>query len=162
MVLDQTSVTLESTPTVETRDLFDVAVEQFTIAADLLGLDDAMRRILSHCQRELTVNFPVEMDDGSVEVFTGYRVQHKQRPRADEGRIRYHESVTISEVKALAMWMTWKCAVVGCRLAGQRWVCVKPELLSQAELQNLTRRYNDGDSAVHRSEPGHSGARREH
>ncbi len=85
MVLDQTSVTLESTPTVETRDLFDVAVEQFTIAADLLGLDDAMRRILSHCQRELTVNFPVEMDDGSVEVFTGYRVQHNSGPGPTKG-----------------------------------------------------------------------------
>jgi glutamate dehydrogenase (NAD(P)+) len=144
MVLDQTSVTttLESAPPAESRDLFDVAVEQFTIAADLLGLDDAMRRILSHCQRELTVNFPVEMDDGSVEVFTGYRVQHNSGPGPTKGGIRYHESVTISEVKALAMWMTWKCAVVGLPFGGAKGgVCVNPKLLSQAELQNLTRRY---------------------
>ena len=145
MVLDQTAATtstLDSTTAVESRDLFDVAVEQFTIAADLLGLDDAMRRILSHCQRELTVNFPVEMDDGSVEVFTGYRVQHNSGPGPTKGGIRYHESVTISEVKALAMWMTWKCAVVGLPFGGAKGgVCVNPKLLSQAELQNLTRRY---------------------
>lgn len=145
MVLDQAVVpssTPETTPVVESRDLFDVAVEQFTIAADLLGLDDAMRRILSHCQRELTVNFPVEMDDGSVEVFTGYRVQHNSGPGPTKGGIRYHESVTISEVKALAMWMTWKCAVVGLPFGGAKGgVRVNPKLLSQAELQNLTRRY---------------------
>ena len=64
----------------EEPDLFRVAVQQFQIAADVLGLDDDMRKILSHCQRELTVNFPVEMDDGSVEVFTGYRVQHNSGP----------------------------------------------------------------------------------
>jgi glutamate dehydrogenase (NAD(P)+) len=145
MVLDQTEVTtstLETAPEVERRDLFDVAVEQFTIAADLLGLDDAMRLILSHCQRELTVNFPVEMDDGSVEVYTGYRVQHNSGPGPTKGGIRYHESVTISEVKALAMWMTWKCAVVGLPFGGAKGgVCVNPKLLSQAELQNLTRRF---------------------
>jgi len=145
MVLEQTSVTtstLETTPIAESRDLFDVAVEQFTIAADLLGLDDAMRRILSHCQRELTVNFPVEMDDGSVEVYTGYRIQHNSGPGPTKGGIRFHESVTISEVKALAMWMTWKCAVVGLPFGGAKGgVRVNPKLLSQAELQNLTRRY---------------------
>src|SRR5262245_41079534 len=99
MVLEQTSVTTstqDASSVVASRDLFDVAVEQFTIAADLLGLDDAMRLILSHCQRELTVNFPVEMDDGSVEVFTGYRVQHNTGPGPTKGGIRYHESVTIS------------------------------------------------------------------
>src|SRR4029453_6992304 len=122
--------------------LFAVAVQQFHIAADLLGLDDAMRRILSHCQRELTVNFPVEMDDGSVEVFTGYRVQHTSGPGPTKGGIRYHESVTISEVKALAMWMTWKCAVVGLPFGGAKGgVRVNPKLLSHKELENLTRRY---------------------
>src|SRR4051794_22454257 len=104
MVLEQTSVIaspLDTEQRVEPRDLFDVAVEQFNIAAEILGLDDGMRRILSHCQRELTVNFPVEMDDGSVEVFTGYRVQHNSGPGPTKGGIRYHESVSISEVKAL-------------------------------------------------------------
>jgi glutamate dehydrogenase (NAD(P)+) len=145
MVLEQTVATTstqDAAPVAESRDLFDVAVEQFTIAADLLGLDDAMRKILSHCQRELTVNFPVEMDDGSVEVFTGYRVQHNSGPGPTKGGIRYHESVTISEVKALAMWMTWKCAVVGLPFGGAKGgVRLNPKLLSQSELQNLTRRY---------------------
>jgi glutamate dehydrogenase (NAD(P)+) len=126
----------------EVRDLFGVAVEQFHIAADVLGLDDDMRKILSHCQRELTVNFPVEMDDGSVEVFTGYRVQHNSGPGPTKGGLRYHQSVTLEEVKALAMWMTWKCAVVGLPYGGAKGgVQVNPKLLSQAELQNLTRRY---------------------
>src|SRR4051812_5726538 len=126
----------------EERDLFDVAVEQFQIAADVLGLDDDMRKILSHCQRELTVHFPVEMDDGSVEVFTGYRVQHNSGPGPTKGGIRYHHSVALEEIKALAMWMTWKCAVVGLPYGGAKGgVQVNPKQLSQAELQNLTRRY---------------------
>jgi glutamate dehydrogenase (NAD(P)+) len=124
------------------RDLFDVAVEQFNIAADVIGLEDDMRRILSFCQRELIVNFPVEMDDGSVQVFTGYRVQHNSGPGPTKGGIRYHKSVSLSEVKALAMWMTWKCAVVGLPFGGAKGgVTVNPKLLSQSELQNLTRRY---------------------
>lgn len=124
------------------RDLFEVAVEQFDIAASVLGLDDDMRQILRYCQRELTVNFPVEMDDGSVEVFTGYRVQHNTVPGPTKGGIRYHQSVTLTEVKALAMWMTWKCAVVGLPYGGAKGgVRVNPKLLSQNELQNLTRRF---------------------
>jgi glutamate dehydrogenase (NAD(P)+) len=123
-------------------DLFSVAVQQFNIAADVLGLEDSMRRILSHCQRELTVNFPVEMDDGSVQVFTGHRVQHNTGPGPSKGGIRYHQDVTIAEVKALSMWMTWKCAVVGLPFGGAKGgVTVNPKLLSQDELQNLTRRY---------------------
>src|SRR5829696_994424 len=124
------------------RDLFATAVEQFYIAADVMGLEDSLRRILSHCQRELIVSFPVEMDDGSVEVFTGYRVQHNSGPGPTKGGIRYHQNVTINEVKALAMWMTWKCAVVGLPYGGAKGgVTVNPKLLSQNELQNLTRRY---------------------
>ena len=124
------------------RDLFETAVEQFYIAADVMGLEDSMRRILSHCQRELTVSFPVEMDDGSVEVYIGHRVQHNSGPGPTKGGIRYHQSVTINEVKALAMWMTWKCAVVGLPYGGAKGgVTVNPKLLSQNELQNLTRRY---------------------
>ncbi len=123
-------------------DLFDVAVRQFEIAADVLDLDEDMRRVLSHCQRELTVHFPVELDDGSVRVFTGHRVQHNSGPGPTKGGIRYHQDVSISEVKALAMWMTWKCAVVGLPFGGAKGgVEVNPKLLSQNELQNLTRRY---------------------
>jgi len=131
------------------RDLFDTAVEQFHIAANVVGLEDSMRRILSHCQRELIVSFPVEMDDGSVEVFTGYRVQHNTGPGPTKGGIRYHQSVSLSEVKALAMWMTWKCAVVGLPFGGAKGgVTVNPKLLSQNELQNLTRRYTTEISVI--------------
>ena len=146
MTLTEAAAGAASAETVATvpahRDLFDVAVEQFQIAADVLALDDDMRRILSQCQRELTVHFPVEMDDGSVEVFTGYRVQHNAGPGPTKGGIRYHQDVTISEVKALASWMTWKCAVVGLPYGGAKGgVQVNPKLLSQTELQNLTRRF---------------------
>jgi len=123
-------------------DLFAVAVEQFNIAADVIGLEDGIRQILSHCQRELTVHFPVEMDDGSVQVFAGHRVRHSSLPGPTKGGIRYHQSVTINEVRALAMWMTWKCAVVGLPYGGAKGgVKVDPKLLSQNEIQNLTRRY---------------------
>src|SRR4051794_16121320 len=133
--------TVVPTP-VQHRDLFDVAVEQFNRSADVVGLDDAMRRILATCQREVTVNFPVEMDDGSVRVFTGHRVQHNTGPGPTKGGIRYHQDVTLSEVKALAMWMTWKCAVVGLPYGGAKGgVTVNPKYMSQSELQNLTRRY---------------------
>lgn len=137
-------VQLQPVATVPSRenDLFAVAVEQFNIAADVLGLDDNLRRVLSRCQRELTVNFPVEMDDGTVQVFTGYRVQHNSGPGPTKGGIRFHQSVTVSEVRALAMWMTWKCATVGLPFGGAKGgVQVNPKLLSQNELQNLTRRF---------------------
>jgi glutamate dehydrogenase (NAD(P)+) len=124
------------------EDLFDVAVRQFNIAADVIGLEDDIRRVLSHCQRELTVHFPVEMDDGSVQVFTGYRVQHNSGPGPTKGGIRYHQNVTLSEVRALAMWMTWKCAVMNLPFGGAKGgVQVNPKLLSRNEVQNLTRRY---------------------
>jgi glutamate dehydrogenase (NAD(P)+) len=122
--------------------LFEVAIEQFGIAADVIGLSDDLRGILSHCNRETTVNFPVEMDDGSVEMFSGYRVHHNSGPGPTKGGIRFHQDVTLEEVKALAMWMTWKCAVVGLPYGGAKGgVRVNPKLLSSNELQNLTRRY---------------------
>src|SRR5699024_9890073 len=124
------------------RDLFEIAVSQFNIAADVLGLNEDVRRILSVCEKELTVNFPVELDDGSVQVFTGYRVQPNAGRGPTTGGLRYHPHVHLTEVKALAMWMTWKCAVVGLPFGGAKGgVRVNPKLLSQGELQNLTRRY---------------------
>src|SRR5690242_3091263 len=123
-------------PSKPSEDLFAVAVRQFNIAADVIGLEDGIRAVLSHCQRELTVHFPVEMDDGSVQVFTGYRVQHNSGPGPTKGGIRYHQNVTISEVRALAMWMTWKCAVVGLPFGGAKGgVQVNPKLLSTNEVQ---------------------------
>jgi glutamate dehydrogenase (NAD(P)+) len=93
-------------------------------------------------KRELTVNFPVTMDDGNVEVFTGYRVQHNLSRGPAKGGIRYHQDVTLDEVRALAMWMTWKCAVVNIPYGGGKGgVIVDPKRLSTRELEGLTRRF---------------------
>jgi len=124
------------------RDPWEVALEQFGIAADKLHLDPNMRRILSTTQRELTVHFPVRMADGVVQVFTGYRVQHNTTRGPGKGGIRYHPSVTLNEVKALAMWMTWKCAVVGIPYGGAKGgVVCDPKTMSAQQLETLTRRY---------------------
>ena len=101
-----------------------------------------MRKVLREPRRELIVHFPVKMDDGSVQVFTGYRVQHNLGRGPAKGGIRYHQDVTLDEVKALAMWMTWKCAVVGIPYGGGKGgVIVDPKKLSMKELEGLTRRY---------------------
>jgi glutamate dehydrogenase (NAD(P)+) len=119
-----------------------VAQQQFDIAADRLRLDPGLRRVLREPRRELTVHFPVHMDDGSVQVFTGYRVQHNLGRGPAKGGIRYHQNVTLDEVKALAMWMTWKCAVVGIPYGGGKGgVIVDPKKLSLKELEALTRRF---------------------
>ena len=124
------------------RNLFDMAVEQFEFAAEKMGLHDNLRRLLSVCQRQYTVNFPVQMDDGSVRMFEGHRVQHNIGRGPAKGGIRYHPSVALDEVKALAMWMTWKCAVVGIPFGGAKGgVTVDPKELSLHELENLTRRF---------------------
>jgi glutamate dehydrogenase (NAD(P)+) len=119
-----------------------VAQRQFDLAAERLNLDEGMRRVLREPRRELTVHFPVHMDDGSVEVFTGYRVQHNVGRGPAKGGIRYHQDVSLDEVKALAMWMTWKCAVVGIPYGGGKGgVIVDPKKLSKKELEALTRRF---------------------
>ena len=101
-----------------------------------------MRLVLREPRREFTVHFPVHMDDGSVQVFTGYRVQHNLGRGPAKGGIRYHQDVSLDEVKALAMWMTWKCAVVGIPYGGGKGgVIVDPKQLSKKELEGLTRRF---------------------
>src|SRR5206468_1072085 len=121
---------------------WQVAQQQFDLAADRLNLDPGLRRVLREPRRELTVHFPVKMDDGSVQVFTGYRVQHNLGRGPAKGGIRYHQDVSIDEVKALAMWMTWKCAVVGIPFGGGKGgVIVDPKKLSKKELEALTRRF---------------------
>lgn len=121
---------------------FDMALQQFNAAANKLNLDDGMRQILSSCKRELTVNFPVRMDDGSIRVFTGYRIEHNSARGPFKGGIRFHPQVDHAEVKALAMWMTWKCAVVGIPYGGAKGgVICDPKSMSQRELERLTRRY---------------------
>jgi len=121
---------------------WQVAQQQFDLAAERLNLDPGLRRVLREPRRELTVHFPVKMDDGSVQVFTGYRVQHNLGRGPAKGGIRYHQDVSLDEVKALAMWMTWKCAVVGIPYGGGKGgVIVDPKKLSQKELESLSRRF---------------------
>jgi glutamate dehydrogenase (NAD(P)+) len=121
---------------------WQVAQQQFDLAAERLNLDEGMRRVLREPRRELTVHFPVQMDDGSVQVFTGFRVQHNLGRGPAKGGIRYHQDVSIEEVKALAMWMTWKCAVVGIPYGGGKGgVIVDPKKLSRKELEGLSRRF---------------------
>jgi glutamate dehydrogenase (NAD(P)+) len=121
---------------------WEVAQRQFDLAADRLNIDPGMRLVLREPRRELVVHFPVKMDDGSVQVYTGYRVQHNLGRGPAKGGIRYHQDVSLDEVKALAMWMTWKCAVVGIPYGGGKGgVIVDPKQLSQKELEGLTRRY---------------------
>ncbi len=119
-----------------------MALEQFNKAADLINLEDDIRQILSVPQREVHVALPVKMDNGKVKVFVGYRVQHNNARGPFKGGIRYHPNVSIDEVKALAMWMTWKTAVVDIPLGGAKGgIAVDPKALSQGELERLTRRY---------------------
>ena len=121
---------------------WQVAGQQFDRAADRLHLGEDVRGMLRACKRELIVHFPVQMDDGRVEVFTGYRVQHNLARGPGKGGIRYHPHTDLDEVRALAMWMTWKCAVVNLPFGGAKGgVVCDPRRLSLAELERLTRRY---------------------
>ncbi len=134
----QTTQAVEVTP----LNPFQEAVAQFDAAAVRLNLPQDLRAILREPKREITVRFPVRMDDGTVQVFTGYRVQHNVNRGPAKGGIRYDTAVTIDEVRALAMWMTWKCAVVDVPFGGGKGgVIVDPTKLSMTELERLTRRY---------------------
>lgn len=121
---------------------YRLAVAQFDQAAEALNLDPNLRQRLKLPQRSLIVSIPVRMDNGTVEVFTGYRVQHDSSRGPSKGGIRYHPDVNLGEVAALAMWMTWKCALAGLPYGGAKGgVKVAPKKLSRSELQRLTRRY---------------------
>jgi glutamate dehydrogenase (NAD(P)+) len=128
---------------VETRtSAFQTAQRRFDAAADVIGLSDDARSGLREVKRELTVHFPVRMDDGSVHVFTGWRVQHNISRGPAKGGIRYHPNVNLDLVKAMAMLMTWKCAAVGLPYGGAKGaVACDPTKLSLSELEHLTRRY---------------------
>ena len=128
---------------VETRvSAFQTAQRRFDAAADVIGLSDDVRRGLREVKRELTVHFPVRMDNGSVHVFTGWRVQHNISRGPAKGGIRYHPDIDLDLVKALAMLMTWKCSAVGLPYGGSKGaVAVNPSKLSMSELEHLTRRY---------------------
>src|SRR5205085_7052016 len=121
---------------------FRLAVAQFDEAAETMELDDNLRERLKLSQRSLIVSLPVKMDDGRVEVYIGYRVQHDSSRGPSKGGIRYHPDVNLGEVAALAMWMTWKCALADLPYGGAKGgVAIAPKKFSQPELQRLTRRY---------------------
>jgi glutamate dehydrogenase (NAD(P)+) len=120
----------------------EMAVKQFQIAAEKLNLDQNVAARLQRPDRALIVSVPTRMDDGSVHVFTGYRVQHNDVLGPFKGGIRYHPEVNLGEVSALAMWMTWKCALAGLPLGGAKGgISCDPARLSRTELQGMTRRY---------------------
>src|SRR5262249_9243706 len=126
----------------EEADEWRTAQRQFDAAAEICGLEPQLREVLREVQREFTCHFPVEMEDGRIEVFTGYRVQHNINRGPAKGGIRYHPDVSLDEVKALAMWMTWKCAVVNIPYGGAKGgVIVDPRKLTLRELEHLTRRF---------------------
>lgn len=121
---------------------YQMAIQQFELAADKLGLSEDMREILRAPKRELTVHFPVRLDNGHIKTFTGYRVQHNMNRGPTKGGIRYSPDVSLDEVRALAMWMTWKCAVVGIPYGGAKGgVLCDPKQMTPGELERMTRRY---------------------
>jgi len=121
---------------------FEIAKRHFDTAAKFLDLDHNIQQQMRLPERELTVNFPVEMRDGDFKMFTGYRVQHSTARGPAKGGIRYHPDVSLDEVRALASWMTWKCAVVNIPYGGAKGgVICNPKTMNRMELENLTRRY---------------------
>ena len=118
------------------------AQRQFDEAADILNLSQSLRLVLRQVRRELLVRFPVKMDDGSLRMFEGYRVQHNTTRGPAKGGLRFHPDTSLEEVKALAMWMTWKCALVNIPYGGAKGgVVVDPSHLSKRELERMTRRF---------------------
>ncbi|ETW97488.1 MAG: hypothetical protein ETSY1_22475 [Candidatus Entotheonella factor] len=123
-------------------DPFIIAQQQLALVAERLKLDDGMQQLLRTPNRELTVTFPMIMDDGRTQVFTGYRVQHNVARGPAKGGIRYSPLVNLNEVRALSMWMTWKCAVVNLPFGGAKGgVCCNTKAMSRHEIERLTRRY---------------------
>ena len=131
--------------TVATKEVlnpFEIAQKQFDTAAEHLRLEPWLHDVLKAPKRQLIVSVPTKMDDGSIHVFEGYRVQHSMARGPAKGGIRYHPGVTLDEVKALASWMTWKCATVGIPYGGGKGgIICDPKRMSQRELENMTRRY---------------------
>ena len=124
------------------KNVYDMALHNFDVAAEALELDNNLREMIKYPERALTVTLPVKMDNGLIRRFEGYRVQHSTARGPGKGGIRYHPNVTLDEVKALATWMTWKCAVVNIPYGGAKGgVACNPKALSPGEVERLTRRY---------------------
>jgi glutamate dehydrogenase (NAD(P)+) len=133
----------------ENLNPYGFALEQFERAAEHLGLSTGTRQVLRNPKRQLIVSIPVKMDNGSIRVFQGYRVQHSIARGPSKGGIRYHPGVTLDEVKALAMWMTWKCAVVNIPFGGAKGgITVDPKALSLDENERMTRRFTSEISII--------------
>ena len=134
-----------STPTVtldQEINPWEAQSARFEFAARKLNLDEGLWKVLRSPSREVIVHFPVRMDDGRIEMFTGFRVQHSQARGPAKGGIRYSPDVTLDEVRALASWMTWKCAVVNIPFGGAKGgVICDPKKMSLGELERMTRRY---------------------
>ena len=126
----------------EDLNSFRIAMRQFDTAAEKYGLEPGLREVLRRPRRALSLSLPVKMDNGTIQVFEGFRVQHSNARGPCKGGIRYHPDVTIDEVKALASWMTWKCATVNIPFGGAKGgIACDPKHLSKSELERLTRRY---------------------
>ncbi|WP_242494526.1 Glu/Leu/Phe/Val family dehydrogenase [Brumimicrobium glaciale] len=122
--------------------MYDNVMRQFNQAADVMGLDVGVRKILASTNSEISVHFPVKMDDGTIEVFNGYRVQHNNALGPYKGGLRFHPTVDITQARALAIWMTWKSALAGLPYGGGKGgVTIDPSLYSKGELERITRRF---------------------
>lgn len=122
--------------------MYESVQQQFEKAANIMGLDPDIRKILSATNNEIVVNFPVKLDDGSIEVFTGYRVQHNNSLGPYKGGLRYHPTVDIDAARALAIWMTWKTSLAGLPYGGGKGgIKIDPSQYSSGELQRITRRF---------------------
>lgn len=122
--------------------MYENVLRQYNEAADIMDLHAGIRKILVSTNNEIVVNFPVKMDDGSIEVFTGYRVQHNNALGPYKGGLRYHSTVDIDAARALAMWMTWKSAIVGLPYGGGKGgIQIDPSKFSESELEKITRRF---------------------
>jgi len=121
---------------------YEIAREQLRMVAKTFSIDENLVKVLSRCKKAISVSIPVTMDDGTIEVFEGFRVTHNVARGPSKGGIRYHPDVTLDEVKALSMWMTWKCALMGIPFGGAKGgVVCDPKKLSLRELEGMTRRY---------------------
>jgi glutamate dehydrogenase (NAD(P)+) len=135
-------VTTIEAPTHLRENPFEIAREQLRRVAEIFAIDQRLVNVLQECKKAVVVSVPVTMDDGSITAFEGYRVTHNIARGPSKGGIRYHPDVTLDEVKALAMWMTWKCALMNIPFGGAKGgIVCNPKTLSRGELERMTRRY---------------------
>ena len=141
-ILRRAVTTVEAPQSHLRENPFELAQRQLQLVADTFGISGDLVKVLGQCKKAVAVSIPTRMDDGSVEVFQGHRVTHNIARGPSKGGIRYHPDVTLDEVKALSMWMTWKCALMGIPFGGAKGgVVCNPKELSRAELERMTRRF---------------------